>query len=95
MVPLSSEERAALLAALEAYDTKQFTNHIRNPKKRYYNIHALPLYKEALERASNAINCGTTRREALLESYTGKLLDIMLKVLKMDKSTDAEQRCNF
>jgi hypothetical protein len=95
MTPLTSAERTALIATLEAYDKKQRDNHIRNPKRRYYNVCALGLYKEGLERASNAINCGTTRREAFVESFCGPLLDKVLKTLGMDKSTDQEQRMKW
>jgi len=85
MTPLTTEERHALINAVTAYDLKQMG-------KRGYNIYALPQYLLVVDRASNAINCGTDRREALLESFCGRLLDICLKTLHMDKSTDTEQR---
>jgi hypothetical protein len=94
MTPLTSAERTALINTLTEYDKNELVKHCKNAK-RPYNVFALGLYMEALERASNAINCGTSRREALVDAFCGKLLDKVLKTLNMDKSTDAEQRCNF
>ena len=85
MVPLTTIERHRLVHTLTQHD-------MRASRKKYYNPRALPLYLMALDRASNAINCGTTRREALVENFCGRLLDKMLKALAMDQSTDAEQR---
>jgi len=85
MVPLTTLERHKLVHALTQYDIQQ-------SRCKYYNVHALPLYLMALDRAVNAINCGTCRREALVENFCGRLLDKMLKALAMDESTDAEQR---
>jgi hypothetical protein len=85
MTPITYDERNALVHAVTAYDLKQMG-------KRGYNIYALPQYLLGIDRVCNATHCGVTRREALLDAFCGRLLDVCLKVLKMDKSTDQEQR---
>jgi hypothetical protein len=74
-----------LAHAVTQYDRKQYT-------RRGYNMYALAQYLEAVDRVYNAVNCGTTRRDALVDNFNGRLLDVCLKALNMDKSTDEEQR---
>jgi hypothetical protein len=84
MVPLTAKERYALSSAVTQFDIKQ-------SKRKHYNRYALAQYLAAVENASNAINCGTTRREALIQYFNGRLLDVCLKALNMEPSTKQEQ----
>jgi hypothetical protein len=78
------ELRYKLINAVTEYDRKQST-------RKGYNHYALAQYLMAVENVCNAVNCGTTRREALLDNFNGQLLDVCLKALNMDTSTKAEQ----
>lgn len=84
MVPLTSEERFKLVHAVTEYDRKQSA-------RKSYNRYALAQYLGAVENASNAINCGTCRREALVDYFNGRLLDVCLKALNLDPSSRQEQ----
>ena len=66
---------------MRAYDNDQ---HVRSLKKTarpvFYNIHALRLYLEALERAQNSLRFeGVTVEMALAENFGGALLRALLK----------------
>jgi hypothetical protein len=84
---------AALLSALTAYDQRQ-------ARSKYYNPYALPQYMGALTGAMKAFNAGLDRaldpnvamRAALVSSFTGRLLDVVLTAVSLPKSTDREQR---
>jgi hypothetical protein len=84
MTPLTSLERHQLLHAVTEHDRKQST-------RKGYNRYALAHYLAAVENVCNAVNCGSTRRDALVDNFCGRLLDICLKALNMDKSTREEQ----
>ena len=75
----------ALLSALTAYDIRQST-------RKGYNMYALPQYMNALDNAIVAIQSGKTLRQALVSSFCGRLLDVMLKAVQEAPSTDSEQR---
>lgn len=90
--------RDKLLAAVNKYDAKQLRLSLKN-RKRFYNVHALYMYLEGVNRACTAyadseetISDDLAKRQALLGSFCGQLLDVCLAALGLDKSTDAEQR---
>lgn len=74
-----------LVHAVTEYDRKQ-------QGKRGYNIWALPQYLGAVETAEQRIAEGKTTREALVASFCGRLLDVVLKSVGEAKSTREEQR---
>lgn len=76
---------AALSSALTNYDERQ-------SRGKYYNVHALAHYFGALHRAEESVQAGSTWRAALVESFTGRLLDAVLKAIGEPKSTRDEQR---
>jgi hypothetical protein len=78
------EMRFTLVHAVTEYDRKQST-------RKHYNRYALPQYLMAIDHVTNAVNCGRTRRDALVDKFNGRLLDVCLKALNMDKSTREEQ----
>jgi hypothetical protein len=78
------EMRFKLLHAVTEYDRKQSTG-------KGYNRYALANYLAAVEDVTNAVNCGSTRRDALVSRFNGRLLDVCLKSLNMDRSTREEQ----
>lgn len=84
--PFSDSERMrfTLSHAVTQYDRKQST-------RKGYNPYALPQYLMAVDRVHNAVNCGSTRRDALVENFNGRLLDVCLKALNMEPSTRDEQ----
>jgi hypothetical protein len=86
--------RDTLIQAVTKYDLKQAALAMRN-KRRYYNRFAFGLYLEAVERVCEDLNNNVGLREALTDNFTGQLLDVCLKALEMDKSTDAEQRMKW
>jgi hypothetical protein len=79
------EMRFVLVHAVSEYDRRQST-------RKHYNRYAMAKYLAAVEDVTNAVNCGSTRRDALTSKFNGRLLDVCLKVLKMDRSTREEQR---
>ncbi|MGB0108572.1 MAG: hypothetical protein WBP52_08725 [Terriglobales bacterium] len=78
------EMRFSLVNAVTEYDRKQST-------RKHYNRYALAQYLAAVEDVTNAVNCGSTRRDALVSKLNGRLLDVCLKALNMDRSTREEQ----
>lgn len=96
MYNTTPELRETLRAVLVAYDADQYRRSISPSKRKvYHNPHAHGLYMEALESVCSDINSGATQREALIKHFTGHLLNTLLKALKMDKATDAEQRMTW
>lgn len=83
-----------LSAAVTKYDQKQLRLSLKN-RKRFYNIHALRLSLEAVERACAAYYKDGCTRQAVVENFCGQLLDVCLAALGLDKSTDAEQRMTW
>jgi hypothetical protein len=89
------EMRETLIRTVTAYDEKQQVSAMRN-RRRYYNPHALRLYLEAIDRAFNCpVFPQSTQRQIVLSAFCGQLLDVCLKALGMEKSTDAEQRMEW
>ncbi len=80
---LTPELRVKLVNALTAYD-------IAESKKRFYNPYALALYFQALNRFEAYIARGYDMRVSLLNCFNGRLLDRMLKVCGLPKSTKEE-----
>lgn len=84
-IPYSIEVREKLTHALTQWDIKQ-------SKKRGYNPYALGQYLIAVDRVTNAMNCGVTIREALLDNFCDRILNLCIKTLNLDPATDAECR---
>ena len=59
-------------------------------KKAGYSIYALALYCGALTRAQKYCDRGDDMRDALLNCFSGRLLDHCLKGAGLDPSTKAE-----
>jgi len=74
-----------LLHAVADYDRKQSTEP-------GYNVYALSLYLGAIDRAERRIEEGQSLRQALVASFTGRLLTVVLKAVGEPKATDTEQR---
>ena len=77
-----------LLHAVTDYDRKQSTEP-------GYNVYALSLYLGAIDRAERRIEEGQSLRQALVASFTGRLLTVVLKAVGEPKATDTEQRGNL
>jgi hypothetical protein len=76
------ESLACKLAyTLRAYDADQHKRSLSASKRKvYYNVHALVLYHEALERAMSSLRFeGVTVEMALAENFTGYLLKALFK----------------
>ncbi len=84
-IPYSIEVRERLTHALTEWDRKQST-------KRGYNPYALAQYLMAVDRVTNAMNCGVSVREALLDNFCDRLLNLCINTLNLDRATDAECR---
>jgi hypothetical protein len=83
MGTISSEQRIKLVNALTEYDIKQ-------SKKKFYNVHALPLYFRALQKCVNFANKGHELRLCLLNCFNGQLLDKLLKKMDLPLHTKEE-----
>jgi len=81
---MTIEMHQKLVHAVTVYDINQST-------KRGYDRNALLLYLQAIDRVTNAVNCGSTRRDALVENFSGRLLEVCLKALNMEPSTREER----
>lgn len=80
------EINARITHALTQYD-------IRASKRPGHSIWAPSHYFRALETAEARMRDeGMTLRQALVKSFTGRLLDVVLKAAGEPASTDAEQR---
>ena len=82
---MTETQNVKLLNAVTEYDRKQSTG-------KYYNMYALSHYLGACHAAEERIAAGMSVRQALAASFTGRLLDVVLKAVGEVKSTDAEQR---
>lgn len=79
------DTRTTLIMAVTTYDRKESA-------KRSYNRFALGQYIRAVDNAMLAVkDDGYTLRDALVESFTGRLLDVVLKAVKLDKASSGEQ----
>jgi hypothetical protein len=74
-----------LVHAATEYDRKQSS-------RRGYNRWAFGQYLEAIERVDKSLEFeGVTVRQALVENFCGRLLDVLLKVAEETPSTRKEQ----
>lgn len=87
---IDARTRHALLHALTSYDRRQEAA-ARRPG-RYHNPYALAHYCGALQRTDERVAAGLTLREALVMSFCGRLLDVVLRAAGEPLSTDSEQR---
>lgn len=82
---MSPTQRAKLLHALTAYDIKQ-------SKKRGHNPYALAHYCRGIQTTANHCDHGAELRIAILNVFTDRLLDIVLKALDLPTSTIDENK---
>lgn len=61
-----------LISAATAYDEKQ-------SKKKYYNHYALGIYFQRIDDVCRDIEGGKSIRQALLDGFNDRFLDVMLK----------------
>lgn len=80
---MTEAQRFGLSQALTTYDRKQST-------KKHHNPYALGLYFQALERCERMSSAGHDLRLCLLNCFNGKLLDYLLKTLKLPLTTKEE-----
>lgn len=76
---------SALVHAATDYDRRQST-------KRDYNHYALAIYLGRIADVEKDIKAGKAVRAALLDGFTGRLLDCLLKAVGEDKFTVDEMQ---
>jgi hypothetical protein len=80
---MDTKLRVRLVNAITEYDKRQ-------ADKKFYNPYALGLYFKALARLEKYLAAGYDLRVSLLNTFNGRLLDLMLKTCNLPKSTKAE-----
>ena len=88
----NTEIESKLSHTVTEYDRKQLQRHMRNPRRSYHNPYALGQYLKAVEYTMADVKLGMTIRAALVDHFTGKLLDVVLRSVGEPISTDKEQR---
>lgn len=63
----------------------------RNAKRKGYNPYALPQYFQAVAAAEEDISTGVSLRQALVNHFCGRGLDVCLKAVGLPASTRQEQ----
>lgn len=71
--------------AVTEYDRRQM-------RSKYHNIYALGHYLGAVEKTRDAIATGAEVRAAVLQCFTGRLADFVLKTIGHPAMTDQEAR---
>jgi len=79
-----SEIRHKLEHALTMYNERQ-------SKKKSYNMYALGQYLQRIDLIMEDIRRGADVRKAIIHGFTGRLQDICLKAMGMEKAGDDEQ----
>jgi hypothetical protein len=82
-----------MVSAVTEFDKAEQTRYTRaraKGKVSYYNIWALPQYLGAIERAEESIAQGTPVRAAVVQCFSGRLLDAVLRAIGEPKATLSE-----
>jgi hypothetical protein len=77
-------EKTKLVHVVTEYDRKQ-------EAKRGFNRYALAQYLQALDCVGNDIKAGYNLRDAFVNNFCGRLLDVLLRAVGEPKSTLCEQ----
>lgn len=75
--------RDKLAHAVTDYDRRQMN-------KRGYNVHALGIYLQAIERVASEVESGKPLRVAIITNFTDRLLDHCLKAFAEPIATREE-----
>ena len=81
-------QHAKILNALTKYDEKQ-------SRRKFYNSYAFGQYCGALQNTQRHCDNGVHIRDALLNCFCGRLLDVVLKSVGMSIATASEHRGDF